>query len=180
MIRPEEVYRIGKLAKPHGVKGEISFQFTDDVFDRSDECDYLVFLLDGIYVPFFIEEYRFKSGMVALMKFEGIDSVEAARQYVGVEVYFPKKYMVHAEDEGLSWNYFVGFKMEDKHLGMLGEIVEVDESTINTLFVVKNTDGDELLVPAQEAFILDMDHDERVMLMDLPEGMVDGGEAIVD
>ena len=34
MIRQEEVYRIGKIGKPHGVKGELTLFFDDDVFDR--------------------------------------------------------------------------------------------------------------------------------------------------
>ena len=42
MIRQEEVYKIGKLGKAHGVKGEISFLFDDDVFDRTD-ADYMVY-----------------------------------------------------------------------------------------------------------------------------------------
>ena len=65
MIKPEEVYRIGRLGKVHGVKGEVSLQFDDDVFDRVD-ADYLVLEIDGILVPFFIEEYRFRSDNVAL------------------------------------------------------------------------------------------------------------------
>ena len=73
MIKQEEVFRIGRLGKTHGVKGEVSFQFDDDVFDRVD-CDYLVLDIDGILVPFFMEEYRFRSDSVALMKFEDIDS----------------------------------------------------------------------------------------------------------
>ena len=68
MIKNEDVYRIGKLGKPHGVQGEISFLFTDDVFDRV-EADYLLLSIDGILVPFFIEEYRFKSAENALVKF---------------------------------------------------------------------------------------------------------------
>ncbi|MDY3103734.1 MAG: 16S rRNA processing protein RimM, partial [Prevotella sp.] len=36
MIKEEDVYRIGKIGKPHGVKGELSFHFTDDVFDRTE------------------------------------------------------------------------------------------------------------------------------------------------
>ena len=71
MIKAEEVYKIGVFNKPHGIKGELQFTFTDDIFDRVD-CDYLVCLLDGIYVPFFIEEYRFRSDTTALMKLEGI------------------------------------------------------------------------------------------------------------
>ena len=111
MIRKEEVFKIGIINKPHGVKGEVSFTFTDDIFDRVD-CDYLILLLDGILVPFFIEEYRFRSDNAALVKFEGIDTAEKARGFTNVEVYFPKKYM-EEQDEITSWNFFVGFKVHD-------------------------------------------------------------------
>ena len=57
MIRQEEVFKIGKIGKPHGVKGEVAFRFSDDVFDRVD-ADYLILEVDGILVPFLIEEYR--------------------------------------------------------------------------------------------------------------------------
>ena len=73
MIREEEVDKIGKLGKTHGVKGEISFLFDDDVFDRVD-ADYLILRVDGLLVPFFIEEYRFRSDANAIMKFEDIDT----------------------------------------------------------------------------------------------------------
>ena len=66
MIKREEVYKIGVLGKPHGVKGEMQFRFTDDVFDQCD-ADYLVLDMEGILVPFFMEEYRFRSDEVALM-----------------------------------------------------------------------------------------------------------------
>ena len=75
MIREDEVYKIGKIGKPHGVKGEVSLMFSDDVFDRVD-ADYLVLMVDGILVPFFFEEYRFKSGETALVKFCDIDTGE--------------------------------------------------------------------------------------------------------
>ena len=63
--------------------------FTDDVFDRV-EAEYVVCRMDGILVPFFMEEYRFRSDTTVLMKFEGVDTEEQARRMVGVEVYFPK------------------------------------------------------------------------------------------
>ena len=53
MIRRDDVYKIGKLGKPHGVKGEITFAITDDVFDRVD-ADYLILDIDGILVLYFI------------------------------------------------------------------------------------------------------------------------------
>ena len=90
MIKKEEVYKIGLFNKPHGIHGELQFTFTDDIFDRVD-CDYLVCLLDGIFVPFFIEEYRFRSDSTALVKLEGVDTAERARAFTNVEVYFPVK-----------------------------------------------------------------------------------------
>lgn len=171
MIKKEEVYRIGQLAKPHGIKGEVAFHFTDDIFDRVGGCDYLICLMDGIFVPFFIEEYRFKSDTVALVKFEGVENAEQARRFTNIDVYYPTKF---AEDsDELSWSYFVGFRLKDKHLGDLGEVEAVDETTINTLFVVRRPNGDELLVPAQEAFITDIDHKLRVISVNLPEGMIE-------
>ena len=79
MIHGEEVYRIGRLGKPHGVKGEISMQVDDDVFDRVD-ADFLVLMVDGILVPFYMEEYRFRTDTTALIKFEDVDTVEQDRR----------------------------------------------------------------------------------------------------
>lgn len=171
MIKKEEVYRIGQLSKPHGIKGEVAFHFTDDIFDRVGECDYLICLMDGIFVPFFIEEYRFKSDTVVLVKFEGVENAEQARRFTNIDVYYPTKFA--EESDELSWSYFVGFCLKDEHLGDLGEVEAVDETTINTLFVVRRPNGDELLVPAQEAFIVDMDHKLRVISVNLPEGMIE-------
>ena len=172
MIRPEEVYCIGKFTRTHGVQGEMALSFTDDVFDRVD-CPYLVCSMDGILVPFFIEEYRFKSDSVALIKFERIDTSEAAAIFTNKEVYFPKSYAEQDEDGEYSWQYFIGFDTEDSQYGHLGQLVDVDESTINTLFVVERPDGKELLIPAQEAFINDIDHAERIIKFNLPDGLLE-------
>ena len=43
MIKKDEIFKIGIFNKPHGVKGEVSFTFTDDIFDRVD-CEYLVWI----------------------------------------------------------------------------------------------------------------------------------------
>lgn len=171
MIKKEEVYKIGLFNKPHGIHGELQFTFTDDIFDRVD-CDYLICLLDGIFVPFFIEEYRFRSDSTALVKLEGINTAERARMFTNVEVYFPVKHAEEAEDGELSWNFFVGFRMEDVRHGELGEVVEVDTTTVNTLFVVEQEDGEELLIPAQEEFIVEINQEKKLITVELPEGLL--------
>ncbi len=170
MIRSEEVYKIGVFNKPHGIKGELQFTFTDDIFDRVD-CDYLICLLDGILVPFFIEEYRFRSDTTALMKLEGVDSDRQARMFTNVEVFFPKKYLDEDDNEVLTWQYFIGFRALDKQHGDLGEITAVDDSTMNILFCIEK-DGEELLLPAHEEFIRNIDKKKREILVQIPEGLL--------
>lgn len=170
MIRKEEVYKIGLFNKPHGVHGELLFTFTDDIFDRT-EGGYVVCLLDGIFVPFFIEEYRFRSDTTALMKLEGVNSEKQARMFTNIEVYFPIKHMEEIEPEEVTWSFFIGFRMEEVHHGYLGDIEEVDNSTINTLFIVSHGE-EELLIPAQEKFIAGIDQKHRVITVDLPEGLL--------
>jgi 16S rRNA processing protein RimM len=177
MIKREDVYKIGLFNKPHGINGELLFTFTDDVFDRV-ECDYLICLLDGIFVPFFIEEYRFRSDSTALVKLDGVDTAERARMFTNVEVYFPKALAEKDDNDELTWDFFVGLRIEDIHHGALGTISEVENSTINTLFVVETENGGELLIPAQEEFIVDINKDAGVVTVDLPEGLVDMDSAL--
>ena len=68
MIRSEEVFYIGKVSKFRGIQGEVEILFTDDAFDRGD-AEYLVLEMEGILVPFFWEEYRFKNDKTAIFQF---------------------------------------------------------------------------------------------------------------
>lgn len=172
MITPEDVFQIGRLGRPHGVKGEITFQISDDVFDRVD-AEYLLLELDGILVPFFMEEYRFKSDETVLMKFCDIDTQEQARSLTGAEVYFPRE-LSDSDEAGFGWSEIVGFKLIDSTTGReVGTIDHVDDSTINTLFDITTPAGDSLLVPAHEELIEKVDAEARTIWTRLPEGIMD-------
>ena len=169
MIKEQEVYRIGVIGKAHGVKGELSIQIDDDVFDRVD-AEYLVLKLDGIFVPFFMEEYRFKSDSVALVKFEGVDTQERARELTGVEVYFPRELAEQDEEAELSYSALVGYTLIDNNSGKpVGTIAYVDEQTINIMFELE----DGRLIPASEELIVDVDQKNRTITLDIPEGILD-------
>lgn len=173
MIRPEEVYKIGKIGKPHGVNGEVSFMFDDDIFDRTDS-DYLVLLIDGILVPFFFEEYRFKSNETALVKFCDIDTKELAQELTGCEVYFSRE--LAGEDEASpTLHSAVGFTLTDDTADgkPIGTITHVDDSTVNILFNVRTTEGSDILIPASEDFIKDVNMEKREIRVSLPEGLLD-------
>lgn len=169
MIRREDVYRIGCIGKAHGIKGEVSVQVSDDVFDRVD-AEYLVLELDGIMVPFFMEEYRFKTDETVLVKFEGVDSQERARELTGTEVYFPRALADEADDGELSYAQLVGYTLKDNADGVaVGVISAVDEQTMNIMFEL--TDG--RLLPASEELIVSIDTEEKVITMIIPEGILD-------
>ena len=168
MIKQEEVYKIGRLGKSHGVRGEVSFLFDDDVFDRVD-ADYLILDIDGILVTFFIEEYRFRSDTTALMKFEGIDSQERARELTGSDVYFPRN-LAASDDDSISWSAIVGFDIIDASTNKsVGRIASIDDSTLNILFCLE--DGH--LIPASEDLITQIDQQARTITMHLPAGLLD-------
>lgn len=172
MIRQEEVYKIGKIGKPHGVKGELTLFFDDDVFDRVD-AEYLVLSIDGILVPFYMEEWRFKTGETALIKFCDIDSKEAASEFTGCEVFFPKS-LSDREENDLTWDEIKGFGIVDinRNNEYIGKVVAVDISTINTLLEVETTKGDIVLIPANEDIITDIDPKRKLIKANLPEGLI--------
>jgi len=167
MIKAEEVFKIGRLGKAHGVKGEVSFQFDDDVFDRTD-ADYLILDIDGILVPFFIEEYRFRSDNVALMKFEDIDTQDRAQELTGCDVYFPRA--LADEDDAPTLTFLVGFDVIDAINGKtVGRIAAIDDSTANLLFEL----ADGRLLPAADELISDIDQFGRTITMNIPEGLLE-------
>lgn len=172
MIRRDDVYKIGKLGKPHGVKGEITFAVTDDVFDRVD-ADYLVLDIDGILVPFYLEEYRFKNDDNVLVKFEDIDTQEQVRAYTGCEVYFPR-HLSDSDEENMSWAEIIGFQLVDAVSGrVVGTIDHVDDSTLNLLFEITSPEGEALLIPANNDLIEEVDIEKKMIRMAIPEGLLE-------
>lgn len=167
MLKKEDFVYYGKFLKPHGTKGEIGLQ--SDGFTLGDDCDFVACDIDGILVPFFFETIRSKSSDISIVKVERMESAEDVRFLTNRDAYIPRQWV--EESEELTWSYFKGFKAIDTELGELGEIVDVDDSTMNTLFVVEG-ENDETLIPAQEEFIVNIDHENKEIIFELPEGLV--------
>ena len=164
----EEYYKIGKIGKPHGVKGEVSFHFSDDVFDRTD-AEYLMLCIDGLLVPFFMEEYRFRSDETALVKFCDIETQERAAELTGCEVFFSRE-MSDSDNENVSWAEIVGFMLKDIASGNdIGRIASVDDTTVNILFELE----DGMLIPASDELISNININKKEIVIELPEGILD-------
>ena len=172
MIRREDIYKIGKIGKPHGFKGELGFSFTDDVFDRTD-ADYLFVEVDGLPVPFFIEEYRFMNAAAALLKFSGIDTEVQAARLSGCAVYFPIA-LSDNPDRQPDWDEFAGYAViESGSKKFIGTVKTVDVSTQNTLFEVLTDAGKSVLLPANADLITHIDVEKKQIMTALPAGILD-------
>lgn len=170
MIKRDELVKIGQFNRPHGLKGELAFTFTNDIFDRTD-CKYIICPINGIFVPFFMEEYRFRTDSTALMKLVDVDSSEEAKMFTNVDIYFPKRYLKEEQKMQVGRDFFLNFKVIDKNEGELGHIVEVEDSTANVLFVIDKGDGEQLLIPAVDEFVVKMDEKKKIIYMDVPPGL---------
>lgn len=168
MIKREDVYKIGRLGKAHGVKGEVSFQFDDDIFDTTD-ADYLILKIDGILVPFFMEEYRFRNDSLALVKFCDVDTQQRASELTGCDVYFPRTLAEESEGQ-LSLSSLVGFDIvEASNSKVVGKIAAIDDTTQNILFELE----DGRLIPASDELITNIDTNRQQIIMQIPTGLLE-------
>lgn len=169
MIKQDDVFKIGRLGKPHGVRGEITLQTLDDTL-YDVEAEYVVLMIDGILVPFYFDEYRWKNDEIVLAKFCDIDTQERVAELTGCDVYFPRALVEDTSRKGnLSLVQLVGYNMYSyKYNKVVGRIVAVDDQTINTLFELE----DGTLIPANEDLICDIDTKKREITMEIPEGLI--------
>lgn len=173
MIKADEVFYIGRITRFRGISGEVELSFTDDAFDRGD-AEYLVFEIDGIFVPFFWEEYKFKNDQTAIFKFEDIDNEEAAKKIVGLKVYYPYSFLPDNDsDELSSIRAVTGFHVSEEKTGEIGVITSVDDSSVNILFTIETKGGEEIIIPFHDDFLVDFDMKKRCMTLALPEGLLD-------
>ena len=77
-----------------------------------------------------------------------------------------------ADADAYPLDYFIGFELRDSDGTRVGQIVDVDEMTENAIFIVEDGIA-ELMVPATDELIVEFDLDKKVMVMDLPQGILD-------
>ena len=85
MISRQELQKVGRLLKPHGINGEIVALLTEEVDLSEMSC--IVLDIDGIYVPFFLSSIRQKSSETDLLTIDGIGDETAAAGLCGRDLY---------------------------------------------------------------------------------------------
>lgn len=170
VIQKKEWVSVGFLPKPHGVKGAFDFTFTHDMASVSEPM-WVMLRIDGILVPFVLEWLQVKKPGEANVKLEGIDTLVEAKRYVGCEVWMPHNFIGADETHPTDIHTLVGYRIVDRQVGEIGHVASIDDSTLNVLFVV-NTQQTTLLIPVADEWIDEIDIDNKLILMNLPEGLL--------
>jgi 16S rRNA processing protein RimM len=164
MLKIDDLTKIGQTIKPHGVSGEILCSFFS-IFDKMPE--YFILQDEGIFVPFFVKEYRQRSILQAFVTFCQMEDANYVKTLCQKDIFYDKPLTIN-QNSKTKMNYFIGFKIIDIKFGDIGTIDHIDESTINALFVVGN-----ILIPVTEDFIIKIDKIKRIIFTNLPEGLLE-------
>ena len=157
---------MGRILRPRGLLGELQVEPMTDSQDRFTPGETL--FLKG--QPHRLQHAHRRNGPQVVLKLEGIDTVEAAQAMRGESLYVTRD-TVASLPQG-HYYYFQLLEMqvytpEGEHLGQITEIMETGS---NDVYVVTNG-GQEVLVPALDDVIQNVDVSDRRMVVDLPEGL---------
>ncbi|SHF56158.1 16S rRNA processing protein RimM [Mariniphaga anaerophila] len=172
-IPKSDCQKIGFIRKTHGVHGELVFEFESEFEESVAESERFFLEIDGLLVPFFINEdgFRFKSAKTALVIFKWVDTEKYARRLVGSPVFLFNNEIIDEEND-LALSQFIHFRLTDENGEQIGEITNVDDYAGNIVFTV-DANGNEILVPYNEDFLLNFDEQEKTIQLKLPEGLTD-------
>jgi len=171
MLVPEGA-KAGKISKPYGLRGEVN-TILEPQAGNSIEPDNPLFIdIDGQRVPFFVEEVELVSKEQAIIKFEFVDSLEAARKVSGCYLYFDASHHTELAEDGEDLAKLIGYTASDRESGLLGTIADYLPHPMNPVFVIQS-ESKELIVPAVDNFIDHINPEEQSVQFILPEGLTE-------
>lgn len=171
-MRKEDCFYLGKIAKKFSFKGEVLIYLDTDEPELYQEMESIFVEFNKDLVPFFIENSNLHKGDFLRVKFEDVDNEEQADEIIGSEVYLPLNMLPKLEGNKFYFHEVIGFEIEDQSLGVFGKIVSINDTSAQPLFEVVNGNV-EILVPMIDQFLVKIDRENKKVIMDLPEGLVE-------
>ncbi len=110
--------------------------------------------------------------LLVLKGFEHINKIES---FVGAEVYMAMDELPDLDEDSHYWHQLEGLQVVDKRAGKLGVLTSLLETGAHDVYVVDGPHG-EVMFPAVAALITDIDLDQGVIQVDLPDGLVEINE----
>lgn len=160
---------IGKIKDAHGLRGDVFIIFFSKDYSWAD-------LIDEVY----IEETPYEVIKAAVHKdglkvqLNGVTDRNQSEALIGKQIYLPADFFfTQDEDEGMFLTEIEKFKVVDKTAGEIGIITGFSSNTAQDLLVVTSASGQIFEIPFVDAFVVEIDRENKTIQMDLPEGLLD-------
>ena len=165
---------LGKIHRPHGIRGEVRMSLLTDFPERLLDME-TVFLgkspTDKKLRMVELEDVRFHK-RYALLSLSGVESRDAAERLKGQMVMIDLASAVPLEEDEYYLYQLIDLMVQTEAGKQIGRIKDVMETGANDVYIVKNDVHGELLLPAHEETILKIDIEAGIVLMTLPEGLL--------
>ena len=166
---------VGKIVGAHGLNG------TSKVYSYAESTDYFkagnrIVLADaaGHRTSYTIKWFK-PHAKLMLLALEGVTTRDRARQLIGSEILFEKYRFPKLENGTYYWFELIGLSVSTTDGRYLGRLESVFPTGSNDVYVVKNPagtgEGSEVLIPALESIVVEIDLDKNIMRVALPEGL---------
>ena len=171
-MRKEDCFYLGKIAKKFSFKGEVLVYLDTDEPELYENMESVFVEFNKNLVPYFIENSSLHKNDFLRVQFEDVDTEEEADSILNCDVYLPLSMLPKLEGNKFYFHEVIGFEIEDKRLGVFGKIVSINDTTAQPLFEVLNGEV-EMLIPMIDHFLVEIDRENKKVIMDLPEGLVE-------
>ena len=167
-----EEFQIGVITQTHGIKGEVKvFPTTDDVkrFKRLEKVT-----IDSGKKRFEaeIESVKFFKQFV-ILKFKGFDTIEDIQPYKQAKLLVDREHAVRLRKDEYFVADLIGTKVVSDEGTELGVMTDVIETGANDVYVVKNSEGEEILFPAIKDCVTEVDLENGVITLHVMDGLLD-------
>ncbi|MCG6917774.1 MAG: ribosome maturation factor RimM [Deltaproteobacteria bacterium] len=159
---------IGKVVKTHGLRGHLKVLPYGETFSTlAAEEKITANLPDGNSLTLTVAEIRPQQKTFLLISRE-LGTVEEAHRLVGAELCVPESRLPPTESDEFYWYQLIGLEVVNTEGEKLGTLEEIIETGSNDVYVVRQG-REEILVPAIEEVVREVDLQRRLMTVDLPE-----------
>ena len=171
-MQKEDCFYLGKIVKKYSFKGELLVKLdTDDpiIYTKMES----VFIdKNKNLIPFFIERSSLHKSTLLRVKFEDIDSEEDADKLLKSELYLPLEFLPQLTGNKFYYHEIFGFEAEDLSFGLVGIVKGVNDTTNQAILEI-DRNGSEILIPLIDDFIKSVDREQKKIILEVPEGLID-------
>ena len=165
---------IGKIVGVHGLNGVIKvFSYAESTASYTSGMP--LYLKDSHGNGFALKvDWAKPHSKTILLSLEGIRNRGQAEALIGSELFIEKTALEALEEGTYYWIDLMGLSVYSLTGDYIGEVTSIFRTGSNDVYVAKRMDGTkeiEVLIPALESVIREIDLDQRVMRVDLPEGL---------